>query len=330
VANIKIGSEAEWLSVRESHIGGSEIASLFYLYSVDGKELVYHLFQEVPDGAVCLGCLSPYKTGYRLWLEKAAQIKPDSFGDNERVIAGQFMESAMAEWAKHKYDLKLRKVRRYMTHADVRGWGASLDYELIEAGMAPVEFKNVDRSIFAKDWMADGDEVILPPLHINLQLQTQIGVTAADYGLIIACVGGNELKMGRVARHEPTQIKIAEAISAFWAAVDKGVAPAHLADFETVAKLYSIGSTGLPIADITQAETACKRYRKWKKHLDFVEEQVSRVKAQIASELGAATKGKAGQYVVTWPAIHIDEKTVPSKVQAERNYRGAFIVKEIS
>jgi predicted phage-related endonuclease len=329
MANIKVGSEAEWHAIREQNIGGSEIASLFYLYAVDGQEQVFNMFQEVPANAICLGCLSPYKTGYRLWQEKAGKLKPDDLSENERVIAGQFMEPAMAEWAKSKFDLKIRKVRRYMSHNDVRGWGASLDYELISAGMPPVEFKNVDGLQFRNNWIAEGDEIIMPPLHINLQLQTQIGVTDADYGLIICCVGGNELKLGQVQRHEPTQAKIAEAIAAFWKAIDAGFEPSHLADYETVAKMHSAGDKDAPVVDLTDVEIHIAHYVKWKKHFDFVEKQISRAKGRVTEVLGKATKGKSDRFAITWVATHIPEKLIPAKVQVEKNYRGAFIVKEV-
>ena len=328
MANIKVGSDAEWHSLRESHIGGSEIASLFYLYAHNGNEVVFHMFQEVPEDAICLGCLSPYKSGYRLWQEKAGKITPDDISSNERVVAGQHLEPALAEWAKQKFNLKLRKVRRYMEHDEVKGWGASLDYELIELGMPPAEFKNVDFLVFRDSWVSEGDDIIMPPLHINLQLQTQIGVTDAEFGLIVCCVGGNSLKMGRIPRHEPTQEKIKEAIAAFWQAVESGFEPIHIADFESVAKLYSVGEKDKSI-EIPDAETLCARYRRWKKHYDFVEEQLSGIKGKIAAQIGDATRAKAGRFAINWTAVHVPPKFIPAKQQDERNYRGAFTVKEI-
>ena len=331
MGSIRIASEAEWHAAREQHIGGSEIASLFYLYLVDGQELVYHMFQEVPDGAICLGCLSPYKTGHRLWLEKAGRMRPDDLSENERVIAGQHLEPALAEWAKEKFELKIRKVRRYLTHNDIPGWGASLDYEMIGTGMPPVEFKNVDYIVFRDDWVSDGDEIVMPPLHINLQLQAQIGVTDADRGYIITCVAGNQLKKGEILRHEPTQEKIGEAIAAFWQSIKADFEPLHLADFEVVKKEFAEGNPDkmAPAKQIDERALDCARYARWKRHLDFTQDHVDMLKARIAAALGEATRGTAVNYRVTWPAIHREEKLVPASVQRELNYRGAFSVKEI-
>lgn len=331
MGSIKIASEAEWHAAREQNIGGSEIASLFYLYLVDGQELVFHMFQEVPDGAVCLGCLSPYKTGHRLWLEKAGRLRPDDLSENERVIAGQHLEPALAEWAKEKFDLKIRKVRRYLTHNDIEGWGASLDYELIAPGMPPVEFKNVDFLVFRDEWVAEGDEIIMPPLHINLQLQAQIGVTDADRGYIVTCVAGNQLKRGEIPRHEPTQQKIGEAIFAFWQSIKSGFEPIHLADFDAVKKEFAEGNPDKkqPAKSIDERTIDCARFVRWKKHLDFVQEHVDMIKARIAGSLGEATRGKASNFNITWPAVTRQEKLVPAYVQKELKYRGAFSVKEI-
>jgi predicted phage-related endonuclease len=330
MAAIPITSEADWHALRAANIGGSEVVSLFYVWrQPNGAETIRHMFEAPGPDEICLGCLGTYKTGYRLWLEKAGKLAPDN-DENERLIAGQCLEPAIAQFAQIKWpEWKLRKVRRYLTHPAVEGWGATLDYEVLAPTFPPAEFKNVDRMIFLRDWLADGDEIVTPPMHINLQLQHQIGVGKADHGWIVPLVGGNELKRGRIDRHEPTQARIGEAISLFWQSVKQGIAPAHLADAESVAEEYAFGGSSdakLDLSGDAFFAAQCARYRRWKDHADFVDQQLSLIKGRITKRIGEATKATTIGWKVSWPAIHIPAKDVPAKHQAERNYRGGLTV----
>jgi predicted phage-related endonuclease len=328
MAHVAVQSEAEWLALRESFVGGSEVASLFYTYRMpDGGAAVRHLYEAPPENSQPLGCLSPYRTGYALWTEKAGLVMPADFS-SERIDAGKFLEPALAAWASDKFKLKLRKVRRYHQHETVEGWGASLDYEVHGIGMPPVEFKNVDRAIFARDWMAEGDDIIAPPIHINLQLQHQMGACGADHGFIVACIGGNELKLGRIPRHEPTQTRIAEAITAFWAGVKAQVPPILVADYEAVSKAHAFGDKGA-VADLSGVEgfpALCDRYLELKRQADELEVSLETAKGQIAIHLGEATKATAPGVRVSWSVIHRPEKVIPERKQEAKTYRGALIV----
>jgi predicted phage-related endonuclease len=330
MGSIALKSEAEWLAVRESFVGGSEIACLFYQYTDGESVATRHLYEGGPDGAQPLGCVSPYKTGFRLWSEKAGAVMPDDLSENERIQAGKHLEPALAAWAAEKFDLKLRKVRRYHQHDSVEGWGASLDYKVHGPGMPPVEFKNVDWLVFRDDWAADGETILAPPLHINLQLQHQIGAVGAEHGYIIACVGGNDLKIGKIARHEPTQTKIAEAITAFWEGVKAGLPPALVADYESVAKLFARGDKNAAARDLSDVEAfpkLCAEYLALKEQVEKAETARDIVKGQIAVLVGDATRATAPGVRISWPVVERQEKMIPASIQRALTYRGGLTVK---
>lgn len=333
MAAIAIKSEAEWLSVRESFVGGSEIASLFYAYQLpDGSEVVRHAYEEQPLDATPLGCLSNFRSATGLYNEKAGLVMPEDFS-SERVDAGRFIEPALAEWSKKKWGWPIRKVRRYLSHETVDGWGASLDYEIHGDGETgvPVEFKNIDWLVFQREWVCDGEEIIAPPLKYSLQLQHQMGGTGADHGWIVVCVGGNELKRGRIARHEPTQARIAEAVSAFWAGVRSETAPIAVADYGAVAKAFAEGDKALAL-DLTEDESfpdLCSRYVRRKADLDAIEKDVERLKGQIAIRLGEATKAKTRGYRLSWPVVRREAKLIPARQQEATTYRSGLTVTAI-
>jgi predicted phage-related endonuclease len=327
--NIPIPDEATWHSIRDLHIGGSDITSLFYQWRhADGSEAVYHMYEIPPEGSVALGCLSPHTTGYRLWQEKAGIIAPDTFEMNERVQAGNHLEPALATWAAEKFGWKLRKVRRYCTHPTVAGWGASLDYEAVEPGMPPIEFKNVDFLIYRDKWVEEDGEIVMPPLNYVLQLQHQIGAVEADHGWIVACVGGNKLVRGRIAAHGPTQARIAEAVAQFWIGVRTKTEPTWIADYGTVAEVYRYGDAKI-VADLTgddDVPALCAEYREAKVVLNEAQALVEGIKGRLAAKVGEAGKATAKGYRISWPVIERAEKVVPEHIQKGLTYRGALTV----
>lgn len=321
---IAINSEAEWLAIREQNIGGSEAAALFANWNVDGQSHVFHAYEDVPEAAHYAGSCSPYSNAYKLFLHKSGQIMPPDFS-SERMQAGTYLEPAIAEWARNKFDMKLRKVRRYHLHPEIDGWGASVDYEVHGPGMDPVEIKNVDALIAKRDWVIEGDEVISTPLHISLQLQHYIGARNAERGWIIANVGGNHLVRGEVKRHEPTIARLREAIPAFWNALRANQPPVRFAEFEDVAEEFTFGGAAFTdLTDNPEAGMLARKLKRIQKHLKAIEARESNIKGRLGALIGGASKATLPGFRVSWPVITREAKMIPAKMQEAKTYRGGF------
>lgn len=332
----KFNSEAEWHALRDAHIGGSEVSSLFNIWLLpDGREVVRHLFEAVGEGDVCLGTLSPHKSGYRLFMEKSGRLAPDDLSEVERVLAGQHLEPAIATWANTRWpDWGLKKSRVYHVHPEIEGFGASLDY--FDKQRRPIDVKNVDGLQFKRKWDVDKEtgEVVDFPLHIVLQIQHQIACFGSEEGGVLACVGGNELRRGFMPRHQPTIDKIETAVRAFWAAVHAGLEPPD-ADYPSVAEVYAFGESkddNLPPIDWRGRDDADKdlrRYVRWLKHLKFVESHVELQKGRVAQRMGEHYKGLFDSGTVSWPTINRPAKRVEYDMAA-KTYRGALSVSKPS
>ncbi|MDF1625624.1 MAG: hypothetical protein P1U84_05005 [Parvibaculaceae bacterium] len=328
--HVKVDSEDHWHELRAKHVGGSEIASLFYQWAMPDERIVFrHMFEEAPDGAVLLGCCSSYLTGFRLYHIKAGLLAPDDL-DNERVMAGNFLEPAIAEWAKQKWDWNLQKVHRYLTPAE--GMGVSRDYEVKEKGFPPVEIKNVDWIIFKDQWTVEDGEIINPPLHITLQLQHQIAATDADHGWVVVCVGGNNLYRCRIERHEPTIDRIKSAVARFWIGVNAGERPHGFEDYDTISDIWSVGEKDkfIDLSNDNQLPELCASYIDLSGRSKQLKDQLDTVKAQIADKMGDHTRAAAQGYKLGWPAVHRTEKLIPEKLQPALDYRMGLSVKEAS
>lgn len=105
VTALPINSDAEWRQHRRRHVGGSEVAALF------GEH--------------------PHLTKFELWHRKAGSLPDPDLTDNERVFWGQTLEPAIAMGVAKVTGWNIRKVRRYIAHPTVPGFGGSLDYEVV-------------------------------------------------------------------------------------------------------------------------------------------------------------------------------------------------------
>lgn len=208
------------------------------------------------ESAALLG-LSPFATPYKLWHLKKGNIEPDNLDHDERVMAGKFMEPAIAAWAGHKWDWPIRKVGEYRRSPRVRAMGASLDFEVVGT-REPTEIKNVDRSIFSNpkgEWEASGDTLINAPVHYLVQVQHEMacpepGQPMAERGWLVVCVGGNRLFRMEVPRHDGLIQKLETEIDEFWASIARNEPPPpdFREDADTISLLYT--GKGGEVADL--------------------------------------------------------------------------------
>ena len=171
----------------------------------------------------------------------------------------------------------------------------------------------------------------VPPLHIQLQLQSQIGVGRSDHGWIVCCIGGNRLERVRVPRHNATQERLGGAIDLFWEGVQRQAVPNWLADEATVCTLAALDvDDKAPAADLTDNEAVrrdLRRYLRWKPHLDFIDAQLKAMKARIGLAMLDRTKATCPDGSVTWPLVTRPAKQIPAKWQTEAQWRGGFTVR---
>lgn len=182
-----------------------------------------------------------YRSKWQLWLEKAGRIEPEDLSEVEAVQSGRFLEPAIAEWAKHKWDMKLRKVYRYIPHPTIEGFGASLDYESMEGTLVPAEMKRNWWGTAEQGWVIDKGELVDAPLKYLLQCQSQMACTKANSSWLIALYNGNLVRM-LIERHPETIEKIEEEVRNFWLSIKNNEEPPpdFSADSATIAALMQV------------------------------------------------------------------------------------------
>lgn len=253
----------EWHDLRLTNIGSSEAA---VLVAPDEAKFGRSLFQ--------------------LHHEKSGTLPPVDLSENERVVLGSCLEAGVAEAIQQLYNVKLRKVRRYITHPTVTGMAASLDYEQLteDAGWVPAEIKLVDRSVFRAEWQEDDDLGLVPPAHYLIQVQHQLACVNKPYGFIYPLVGGNELKHGKIPRHDKLIAVIETSVRAFWDRIKNREEPPvdYTADREAMQRVflsYNPGeadlSTDLELAALVEEYRAA----------DIAEKEATKVKDRVKAQL---------------------------------------------
>lgn len=194
---IPITDDAQWHGLRAKHVGGSDIASLFDV--------------------------SPYKTKFTLFHEKAGNVTEDNEG-NSRTDWGKRLEPAIAEGVAEEMRWVLRKSRDYHTHDRIKGMGCTNDYDVIDHADGPgiVEIKFVaEYATWKSDWTDKR-----APAGIEIQLQHQLATTGCSWGMIAVFIGqAATLKMYE-RKADPRVIgEIEKRVEAFWADIAAAKAP---------------------------------------------------------------------------------------------------------
>lgn len=193
MTTVSVRDQIHWHEIRSQHIGASEISALFGM--------------------------SPFTTHWQLWMEKSGKLPPEDLSGKKVIQAGTFLESGIANWAAHRWDMTIQKVTDYYKVDDCPGMGASLDFKT--GGDHPVEIK---WSAYGDGWEYDGETITSAPDNYIMQVQHQMACTGAEYGWLIALLR-NEPRRMKIPRSNEIISTIKSVVGSFWDSVRAGDEP---------------------------------------------------------------------------------------------------------
>lgn len=212
---IPVANETEWHALRAKHVGASEVAALF-------------------------GCQPDYaQSAYSLWQIKSGRI-PAPEVDGPRVRAGKILEAGIAQLVALQEGLKIEQWTGYAQSDTCPGLGCTPDYKVLADEPGLLEVKWADYLQHKRTW-TDGE----PPLHIQLQLQTQLHVTGMKWGAIGVLVGDKPIYY-RADYRPKIGAEIEKRVAAFWASVKAGQEPPVDGTDATAAALAAMFPEALP------------------------------------------------------------------------------------
>lgn len=281
---VPIHGRGDWLAMRRRDVTASEIAALFGAH--------------------------PYRTPLQLHLSKTTG--GGDAGDNPSMRRGRIMEPAIAAAvAEERRDWRLWKATDYYRLPALR-LGATPDYLADYAGrLGVVECKSVAPEKF-EEWGG------APSLAYTLQVVAQMMATGAEWGVIALLVMNRslDLEIFPVPRHPAAEAKIAEAVEAFWHAVERGEAPPAVMprDAATLAAMFprDDGSTLDLTADNLLPELLAERAT-LKAEVGERDGRLDAIDAEIKAKLGPAAKATARGWRISYATSHRKETILPPR-----------------
>jgi putative phage-type endonuclease len=171
-------AHSEWIEQRKKGIGGSDVAAV-------------------------LG-ISPWKTSYKLWLEKTGKIASDDLSDNDSVIFGALLEDFISSQFVARTNHTVHKDNKIRFHPEYDFILANIDrlilsdHEHDKPGI--LEIKTTNSFSYKNDWLKNDIETV--PDYYFCQLQHYYLVTGYTWGFFAVLVDGRKFKIFSVDRDD--------------------------------------------------------------------------------------------------------------------------------
>jgi putative phage-type endonuclease len=214
MAIFKFDTEAQWLGVKSKDITSTEVAPLMGI--------------------------SPYKTRYRLWQEKAGNIESD-FEDSPFTRWGRRLQIPVALGIADDMGWSCKDLTLFYARHPTLRLGASMDHEIgcEKRGRGLQEVKTT--SFFTSE---GGWEEEAAPIEYECQLQTQLHLAHVNgdpfnFGVISALDGRKNTKNYFRVYDAKFGAKLEHEVEAFWQSIidNKPPEPDYIADQELIQML---------------------------------------------------------------------------------------------
>lgn len=268
-------SEEEWLRLRQSGIGGSDVA------------------------AAC--GLSRWKSPVELWMEKTGQIEAAPAG--EAAYWGQVMEPIVRNEFCKRSGMEVRNVNSMLQHSRLPFMLANLDGLIIDPFKGKGVFEAKTANVFVKDEWENGI-----PDEYALQVQHYLAVTDLSYACIAVLIGGNTFSWRYIERNDSIIDLIVQLESRFWKHVEERIPPpidGSNASKELLNRLYPLGKKNtieLPEGSLELIE-AYEEARKAEEEANKLKELAAN---QLKSMLGDNERGVIGDRRINWITVSTD------------------------
>ncbi len=255
----KFRSRDAWLKARLRSIGASEAA------------------------AVC--GVSPWQSPYSLWADKLNPSGPIS--STPAMEWGLRLEPAIAKAYKDATEAQWYNPGTYAvaTHPYYEWMTATPDRILVD-GDAPLQVKCANQYTSA-NW---GGE---PPLHYKVQVQHEIAVMGAEYGVLAVLIGGSDFRHYRIERNDKFIEALTRELAAFWQRIQDAAPPpidGHDSTTATIKRLYGRGDE-TEIALPSEAIALDERRQNLMDTKTAIEQELTAINNNLKGWIGNATYG---------------------------------------
>lgn len=264
-------SRTDWLKLRQSGIGGSDIAAIMGI--------------------------SPYATAYDVYQSKVEPVSEDNM--SEPAYWGTVLEDVVAREFAKREELKIQNVNFLMRHPD-KPWAiGNIDRAVINPDIAGnVRFKDgvlttdtilevkTASEYVGKNWGDEGSDEV--PDQYQCQAQWYMGVTNTKVCYMAVLIGGNKYRQYRIERNQELIDALFEAAEDFWVNhVLAGVAPEATTIESAKAKFAKANpNSTLDLADDSDDIAIIDKYVELKEQEKELKAQIDTAQAKLINLVG--------------------------------------------
>lgn len=286
ILSVKEAEDREkWLAVRNQGIGGS-------------------------DASVIMG-LNPYKSAYRLWLEKRGVAESEDLTGNQHIYWGKKNEANIADWFQEETGKKIRRLGT-LQNRENPFLIANVD-RMVTGEDAGLEIKTAGASQYKK-WK--DDEI---PDSYYCQCLHYMATTGADYWYIAVLLDGNDAKWKRIERNEDDIKALIAEEKKFWELV-KTNTPPPVDGTISCANALKMKYKGDPESETmlpVEAEELINELDKDAEVEKALKESIQLKKNKLMEMLGDFEVGRIGDRKVTWKVTKGRESISLSRIKKE-------------
>ena len=274
VPNIDNLSYTQWLQVRSTGIGGSDVAAAT--------------------------SLSPWKSAHELWEEKAlGKLQPRQESDS--LIFGKLLEPIVISEFVRRTSLTVHPLRSMLQHP-VHSWMlANLDGIVEDPARGLGVFEAKTTAFRDPSWNQGA------PDHYLLQLQHYMAVSGLDYSVICVLIAGSQIQWTTVERDEELIAGIIELERRFWEHVKTKTPPpvdASNTCSDYLARRFPASANNTPLILLSEADEWVQEYLAASAEETAAAERKrlceNRLKEAIGEHKRATTPGG---YPVSWKSV---------------------------
>lgn len=277
IADVSDMQEADWLKLRKSYIGASEVAAV-------------------------LG-LSKYRSAFGVYADKVLDVSDDLSG-NIHIEFGNWMEPHIrAEFPKRflkeeGIEIEAIAYPYMLQHPEYEFLSVNLDGLVIhpEYGVGVIEIKTAGE-FQAKEWL--DDEL---PEQYYAQIQQELSITGLDYAYVVALVG-KRLIWKFIPRNNDFIFVMTDLLIGFWndhiLTQEPPLPAGYDNDTEILKKLYGSEQSGT-VVEMHDRQADYDRYKEIASEIKMLSQEQEAIKQAFMQTMGEAEVGFIGSKKVTW------------------------------
>ncbi len=231
------------------------------------------------DAPVILG-VSPWKSPYKLFLEKTGQITEDDLSQNERVQCGIMLEDVVAAMYTRKTGSPTRRMNNRRLNIDYGFPMVAQVDRLVTRQNKILEIKTTD-SFCSDQWGEEGTDDV--PLNYYSQVQHQMAVVGMKHADLAVLIGGNTLKIYHLTYHKEFVVRMLDAERTFWNQCKSNEAPEPISVDD--ASLRWSKAPSVPVYGTEEDGMLAAMYIELAERIDAVKAKQDEVKLELLKKL---------------------------------------------